>query len=115
MQVLVHEDVQFTENIKIHIQNLRYIWPQAQLLGWSYTHTSAQCSPLVWGLLRLAPTNLVVNSLNELTISVCSHGCTSDTVTFCILSPHPHTVLSGGSEAIQSCGEDISCNHLCLK
>ena len=57
----------------------------------------------------------LVLSLNQLTISLCSNGCTRVTATYCILPPHPHIILNGGSEAIQSCGEHISCNHLCLK
>ena len=54
-------------------------------------------------------------SPNQLTISLCSHGCTGDTVTHSILSPHPHIVLSGGNEAMQSHGGDIVSDHLHLK
>ena len=47
--------------------------------------------------------------------SLCPLGCTGDTVTHCILPPHPHFILSGGSEAIQSCRRDILFNKQCLK
>ena len=57
----------------------------------------------------------LVISHNQLTISPCSHGYAGDTATHSILPPHPHIVHSGGNEAIQSRGKDISCNHLCLK
>ena len=31
------------------------IWPQAQSVGWSHTHTSAQCSPASVGLAQARP------------------------------------------------------------
>ena len=40
-----------------------------------HTHIDAQCSPLVWGSLRLASTNYAAKKLGRILIVVCMVTC----------------------------------------